>query len=222
MEDREYWLKVKADITKRIILTEGAKKAGAALTAGEACISIPGVSNGQRKGRLKKQIEEFCTIGRNFILGFDSDMFFNPNVCKALDKLGCLLKSRGVLVHVLMLPRATKGIDDFIVAYGHEAFKQLVDNASTFEEWRDEFIVHSQKEVKTTDPNAPDADESYQLKAQAALFSDRPWVSIDGKLHSWTGNHYELQDEAEVKAMISQWCCAAVVFSDILPAPHQR
>jgi len=211
MEDREYWLKVKADITKRIILAEGAKKAGSALTAGETCISIAGVANGQRKGRLKKQLEEFCTGGRTIVLGFDSDMFHNPNVCKALDKLGCLLKTRGVLVHVLMLPRATKGIDDFIVAYGHEAFKQLVDNALTFEEWRDEFIVHPQKEVKTTDPNAPDADENYQLKAQAALFSDRPWVSIDGKLHSWTGNHYELQDEAEVKAMISRWCSAIAV-----------
>ena len=206
MGEVDFWLKVKNDITKRIILAEGPKKAGSALTAGEVCISLPGVFNGQRKGRLKKSIEMFCQPGRVMVLGFDSDMFHNPNVCKALNQLGCLLQSYGVLVRVLILPRQTKGIDDFIVAYGHEAFKQLVDNAVTFEEWRDEYVVNPVKEVKTASPDHPDAEENYQLKAQAALFSDQPWVSIDGKLYQWTSTHYELQSEAAIRRRIADWC----------------
>lgn len=212
MDDREYWLKVKADTTHRIILTEGAKKAGAALTAGEACISIPGVSNGQRKGRLKKQIEQFCTSGRNFILGFDSDMFHNPNVCKALDKLGCLLKSKGAIVHVLMLPQETKGIDDFIVAHGHEAFRQLVDNAMTFEEWREQDFKRALQQVRSPMDFIPDVEENIELKAQTALFSDRPWVSIDKQMYCWTGTHYQLQSEAAIERMISDWCAKTPVY----------
>lgn len=209
----DYWLSVMGTATRRVLITEGAKKAGAALTAGEACISLPGVSNGQRKGRLKKSLERFCQPGRTIVLGFDSDLFHNPNVCKALHKLGLLLRSRDVLVQILMLPRDTKGLDDFIVTYGQEAFKQLVEGALTFEEWRDEYILHPTKEVKTTAPDIPDAEENYQLKAQAALFSDRPWVSIHGKLHRWTGTHYELQEEDEIKAVISRWCSVTPVFT---------
>ena len=41
-----YWLAILNNVNIRLLITEGAKKAGAALTAGEACISIPGVSNG--------------------------------------------------------------------------------------------------------------------------------------------------------------------------------
>lgn len=209
----DFWLKVKDDISRRIILGEGPKKAGAALTAGEVCISLPGVFNGQRKGRLKKSIERFCELGRVMVLGFDSDMFHNPNVCKALNQLGCLLRSYGVVVRVLILPRETKGIDDFIVAYGQEAFKQLVDSAVTFEEWRDEYVVNPVKEVKTATPDHPDAEENYQLKAQAALFSDQPWVSIDGKLYQWTSTHYELQSEAAIRRKIADWCRAAAKWS---------
>lgn len=211
--ESEYWPGIIADITKRLIITEGAKKAGAALTAGEACISIPGVSCGQRKGRLKKNLEKFCQPGRAIVLGFDSDLFHNPNVCRELQKLGSLLKHRGVLVHVLMLPRSTKGIDDFIVAYGHEAFKQLVDQALTFEEWREQYVVNPTKEVKTTYVEAPDAEENYQLKAQAALFSDRSWVSIDGQLYEWVDTHYEVQSEAAIKRRISDWCRVTAVYT---------
>lgn len=211
--ESDYWPGIIADITKRLIITEGAKKAGAALTAGEACISIPGVSCGQRKGRLKKNLEKFCQPGRAIVLGFDSDLFHNPNVCRELQKLGSLLKHRGVLVHVLMLPRSTKGIDDFIVAYGHEAFKQLVDQALTFEEWREQYVISPTKEVKTTYVEAPDAEENYQLKAQASLFSDRPWVSIDGQLYQWVDTHYEVQSEAAIKRRISDWCRVTAVYT---------
>lgn len=208
----DYWLEVMSNVTRRLLITEGAKKAGAALTVGEACVSLPGVSNGQRKGRLKKSLEKFCQVGRTVVLCFDSDLYHNPNVCKALDKLGRLLSSRGVVVQVLMLPRTTKGLDDFIVAYGAEAFRKLLDEALTLEEWREEYILHPIKEVKTTTPESPDAEENYQLKAQAALFSDTRWVSIDGQLYHWTGTHYRLVNTAALKKKISDWCRATPVF----------
>ncbi len=211
--DPEFWPKVKADITRRILLGEGAKKAGSALSVGEAMISLPGVSNGQRKGRLKKKIEIFCEPGREIVIGFDSDQHYNKNVTRELNRLGCLLKNKGVIVKVLMLPRNTKGIDDFIVAYGGEAFKKLVDDALTFEEWREEYFLHPNKEIKTTNADLPDAEENYQLKAQSALFSDYPWISIEGHLYQWISTHYEKQSEAAIKRRISEWCKVTPVYS---------
>jgi hypothetical protein len=109
----DYWLNILNTPTTRVLVTEGAKKAGAALTCGEACISLPGVTNGQRKGRLKKDLAQFCTTDRTIVLAFDSDLFLNPNVCKALDKLGRLIAACGSVVKVLLLPPETKGIDDY-------------------------------------------------------------------------------------------------------------
>ena len=208
----DYWPGILNDGTRRLLIAEGAKKAGAALTAGEACISLPGVTNGQRKGRLKKDIQQFCLVGRTIVLAFDSDQFHNPNVCKALDKLGRLIAACGSVVRVLELPRQTKGLDDFVVAFGVEAFKQLIDNALTFEEWRDRYILNPVKEVRTTIIEAPDAEENYQLKAQAALFSDRPWISIDGQLYEWQDSHYKVQSEATIKRRISDWCRVTAVY----------
>lgn len=212
--DVDFWPNVKAEVTKRILIGEGAKKAGAALTLGEAFISIPGVSNGQRKGRLKKKIEMFCTPGREIVICFDSDQHYNRNVTRELNKLGSLLKNKGVLVKVLMLPRDTKGVDDFIVLYGGEAFKELVNNALTFEEWREEYFLHPDKEVKTISSNLPDIEDNYQLKAQAALFSDRPWVCIDGSLYEWAETHYARRSEAAIKHRISKWCADTPVWSN--------
>jgi len=139
----DYWSGVLENKRKRLLITEGAKKAGSALTAGEATVSLPGVTNGQRKGRLKKSLEQFCAGNRSVVLAFDSDLFHNPNVCKALSKLGRLIDDHGGLVKLLVLPPETKGIDDFIVANGAEAFKTLVDEVLTFEEWEDEFTLEN-------------------------------------------------------------------------------
>lgn len=208
-----YWLKIRDDATRRLLITEGAKKAGSALTAGEACISIPGVACGQKKGVLKKDIKAFCQTGRPVVLAFDSDLFHNINVCRELDRLGKLLSGEGVIVRVLVLPRDTKGLDDYIVAYGHEAFKQMLDEAITFEKWRDLYIKREVQELRSPLDFIPDVEDNYQLKAEAALFSDRPWVSIERKLYQWTGTHYQHCSDSVLRRRIADWCRSTPIYS---------
>lgn len=207
-----YWLAILNDVGIRLLITEGAKKAGAALTAGEACISIPGVGNGQKLGRLKKDIKAFCQKGRNIVLAFDSDLFHNINVCRELDRLGRLICKEGAVISVLVLPRDTKGLDDYIVAYGYEAFRELVEQAITFEEWRERYIKREIQQVRSPMDFIPDVEENYQIKAQQALFSDR-WVSINGELYQWTGTHYQLRSNATVRRRIADWCRSTPVYS---------
>jgi len=85
-----YWRSVVDDASIPIVITEGAKKAGAGLTAEVATISIPGVTTGQIKGRLKQTLKRFCRVGRQVYLAFDADLLTKPQVRSALDKLGRL------------------------------------------------------------------------------------------------------------------------------------
>lgn len=206
-----YWIGVLNDPSQTLLITEGAKKAGAALSAGVACISIPGVGCGQKKGRLKKDIKAFCQTGRVMTLAFDSDLFFNSNVCRELDRLGRLLVKEGAAVSVLVLPRDTKGLDDYVVAYGYEAFRDLVAQAITFEEWRELYIKREIQQVRSPMDFIPEVEDNVQLKAQEALFKDR-WVSIDGDLYQWTGTHYQLQSETVMRRRIAEWCRSTPVY----------
>jgi putative DNA primase/helicase len=58
-------------------------------------------------------------------------------------------------------------------------------------------------EIPTTPPIA---EENYTQKCVSALYSDKPWIALNGKLYSWTGTHYQEADVATEKQRISQWC----------------
>ncbi len=134
-----YWQSVLANPQTPIIITEGAKKAGAALTCGYACISIPGVSTGQKLGRLRESLKGFAVTGRRLYLAFDNDVMTKKPVQFALDKLGKLLSAEGCCVFIVQIPPgAAKGLDDYYVSQGQnpDAIKTLIDKAATFEEWR--------------------------------------------------------------------------------------
>lgn len=144
-----------------ITLCEGAKKAGALLTAGYAAISLPGVNGGYRnpkneEGRSGKgfgsgfsskgvkpflipDLEFFCTPGREFYICFDRDT--KPEtvlmVRKAIYKTARLLVSGGCQVKIIDLPaRGEKGVDDFIAARGKEAFYALYNAAQPLLKWQ--------------------------------------------------------------------------------------
>lgn len=133
--DKDYWKSI-IDDKSPIIITEGAKKAGALLTIGLAAISLSGVSTGQKLGRLRADLLPFFGVGRRVYLCFDSDIMVKKPVQQALDKLGRLISEKGAMVSVINLPMSHKGVDDFIVAKGGSEFFPLVEDAQTFEEWR--------------------------------------------------------------------------------------
>lgn len=132
-----YWQDTRDDKSKPIIITEGAKKAGAGLSINLATISVPGVSTCRKNGRLHRWLEAFAGFGRTFYLCFDADILDKHPVQLSLIAIARELASTGSKVMVIELPSIElKGMDDFIAANGEAAFKQLMEDALTIEEWR--------------------------------------------------------------------------------------
>lgn len=136
MEDAEYWRKLLTNFTSPIVVTEGAKKAGAVLSLEIPCISLPGVSTGGKLGRLRPELEMFCNYGRAIYLAFDRDIVQKPQVRKALHKLAAMIAEKGARVYVVEWPNQFKGLDDYIAAGGD--FSSRMQQALTIEEWREQ------------------------------------------------------------------------------------
>ena len=120
-----------------IVICEGVKKAATLLTSGYPAIALPGINSGYRVVRDLQG----NTIGRNLIpellifanrkqelaICFDHEAV--PRKAKLLDTaivhLGELLQQSGCNVKVIRLPGPEKGIDDYILAQGIVAFKEL-------------------------------------------------------------------------------------------------
>ena len=132
-----YWPLVQQNKHQAIVVTEGAKKAGAVLSQGVACVSLPGVSTGGKLGRLRPELEWFCDYGRPFYLAFDRDIVDKVAVRTALHNLGRMLKEKGCMVYVATWRNDRKGIDDYL-ADGNQ-IEPVINSAKTLEEWRDEW-----------------------------------------------------------------------------------
>ncbi|MEH2236010.1 VapE domain-containing protein [Nostoc sp.] len=156
-----YWKSIIDNILQAVIITEGPKKAGSGLTIGLPTISIPGVTTCRKLGRLHQLLKLFAVLGRTFYIAFDNDILKKPPVQQALIGLARELAARGSKIMVIMLPEGeAKGMDDFIALHGAEAFKQLVDEAATFEEWKEE--IDSQVDPSTK-PKKSRLSRNYQL-----------------------------------------------------------
>ena len=163
--EKDYWKNV-IDDKSPIIITEGAKKAGALLTIGLPAISLAGVSTGQKLGRLRADLLPFFGVGRRVYLCFDSDIVTKKPVQQALDKLGRLISEKGAMVSVINLPQSHKGVDDFIVDKGSSVFFSLIEDAQTFEEWRKAPLQPVQAK---SIPEAIEAEDFFIPKQQREL-----------------------------------------------------
>ncbi|NEP00545.1 MAG: DUF3854 domain-containing protein [Symploca sp. SIO2E9] len=131
-----------------IIITEGAKKAGALLSAGYVAIALPGVNSGyrvsvdqwgQNKRELIPELEVLATAGRPFYLSFDQDMKPSTveSVAKAQERLGGLLAQKGADVNVVTWDSGDcKGCDDLIFLHGAAAYEQAYQRALPLSLWR--------------------------------------------------------------------------------------
>ncbi len=134
-----FWKAIIEDKSQPVIITEGAKKAGAGLALGIPTISLPGVTTCRKNGRLHYWLEAFAGFGRTFYLAFDADIIEKRPVQYALISLARDLSATGSKVMIVTLPSLElKGMDDFIAAKGGDEFKKLIDEASTIEEWKKE------------------------------------------------------------------------------------
>jgi hypothetical protein len=107
-------------------ITEGAKKADAAVSRGICCIDLLGVWNwrGRNEHGGLTALADWDSIAlksRTVIICFDSDVMLKPQVRQALARLAAFLKQRGADVRICLLPsNGTEklGLDDFFVAGG--------------------------------------------------------------------------------------------------------
>ncbi|TAF57055.1 MAG: DUF3854 domain-containing protein [Oscillatoriales cyanobacterium] len=148
--DFGFWSWLVATPQVPICITEGAKKAGALLSAGYAAIGLPGINNGYRtprdnrghrigKSRLIPPIEALMHADRPVYVAFDRDT--KPKTIKAVNaairRLGYLISQTGAQVQVVTWsPELGKGVDDLIAHQGREAFDRAVEDALSLDTWK--------------------------------------------------------------------------------------
>ncbi len=117
------------DPATELWITEGVRKADAAVSHRLCCLSLLGVFNFRGKNAdggitALADWEWIALNGRVVYLAFDSDVTRNPRVRAALARLKAFLERRGARVRVVYLPEgpggAKVGLDDFLAA-GHTA-----------------------------------------------------------------------------------------------------
>jgi Domain of unknown function (DUF3854)/Helix-turn-helix domain len=110
-----------------LFVTEGVRKADAAVSHGLCCIALLGVWNwrGKNENGGKTALACFESVAfnnRDTYIAFDSDVSTKPEVALALERLRKFLESRGARVHVLYLPAgpngAKVGLDDYLANGG--------------------------------------------------------------------------------------------------------
>ena len=77
-----------------------------------------------------------------------------------------------------------------------------------------EAIESRREDVMLEDTTEPaKAEKNYTQKCQAALYSDKPWRSLNGKLCFWTGTHYQESPKEEEIQRITNWCSTTPVLT---------
>jgi hypothetical protein len=149
-EPQDFWAWVLANPKIPVCITEGAKKAGALLTAGYAAIALPGIHNGYRtpkdeqgnrvgKSHLIPPLEKLAEGGREIYIVFDQDSQPTTQVAvnQAIRQMGYLLIQAGCSVKVVSWETSLgKGVDDLIANQGSQAFSQAYENALSLELWK--------------------------------------------------------------------------------------
>ena len=124
---------VDADI---VLVTEGEKKTLCALQNGFACIGLVGVYgwNIAKTKKLKPELKKLLAQ-KTVVICFDSDSATNEKVRAAENELARALTEVGSSVKIARLPNepdsGKNGIDDFVVRYGVEAFRKVIDSAES-------------------------------------------------------------------------------------------
>jgi hypothetical protein len=130
-----------------IILCEGAKKAACLLTLGYAAIALPGVTGGVRSKddqgnpmppKLIPDLQVFATAGRDVYICFDYETKPSTvqNIEREIEKLNRCYNQAKCKTRIISLPGPQKGVDDFVVAQGGEAFHAIYQSALNFEHWQ--------------------------------------------------------------------------------------
>lgn len=118
-----------ADSSRPLFITEGLRKADAAVSRGLCCIALLGVWNWRGRNAYggKTALSDWETValnGRQIYLAFDSDVTRKPEVQQALKRLRGFLELRGGQVALIVFPEGPGGekvgLDDYLAGHGVE------------------------------------------------------------------------------------------------------
>ncbi|NEO59217.1 MAG: DUF3854 domain-containing protein [Moorea sp. SIO4G2] len=150
----DFWRYVLESPTE-VVITEGAKKAGALLSAGYTAIAVSGCWNGLVKDevatrklgspvrRLKPDLKILTRVSRKIVIAFDKDsrLASIKSVRHATSCFSKALKDRKCEVAIAdWKPTLGKGCDDFITSHGVTAFDEVMEKAVTFSVWTSQYL----------------------------------------------------------------------------------
>lgn len=148
LEAKDFWSHV-FDSNIPIFFTEGQKKALSLLSNGFVAISIPGTCRAFAATELEDGNVDFnlitdlqkilsTNITRKFYISFDEDKdsALNKLVSFSAAYLAENINDLKLSAQIILLPKDTKGVDDFLIKYNTDEFKKLIDNATTPSEYR--------------------------------------------------------------------------------------
>ena len=150
-----------------LLITEGSRKADAAVTAGYACVSVLGVWNWRGSNPVGGKValgdwHDVALNDRRIILAFDSDVTRKTAVAQALAQLANYLASKGASVGYLHLPDgddAKTGLDDYIAAEGAGGLMELVRPDPPFATHASEDAEGTPRKLLHTRTPSPDQPE---------------------------------------------------------------
>jgi hypothetical protein len=161
-----------ADVSIPLVITEGSRKADAAVTAGLACVGLLGVNGWTRDQQPLPDWRDIALKGRQVFVAFDSDVMTKREVANAFKALAGFLEYRDATVRLIYLPPgedgAKVGLDDFF-ADGHTI---------------DELLALAREPSERRKPNSdpppqPTPKPPTPIALDAALKVFRNWLHLD-------------------------------------------
>lgn len=128
------WRKIAKDPSRKILITEGEKKAAAACKAGLVCLALGGVyafKSTKKHIDFLPELSEIVWKDREVEICYDADVMLKAEVRNALESLATRLSefAPASLSFVHLNAETTggtkTGIDDFLLEYGVDGFEKL-------------------------------------------------------------------------------------------------
>lgn len=122
------------DVRAPLLVTEGEIKSYVASKYGFPCLGLGGVYGWMQNGQPLPALDAIKWQDRTVYIVFDSDAASNSSVRMAEDRLVAELRARGADARIIRLPAAAdgskQGVDDFLVAKGKKALRDLLKDAA--------------------------------------------------------------------------------------------
>jgi len=209
--DKNFWQRVIDDPSHPVELIEGPKKAGCLVGLDYVALALCGVTMGLQKGgkNLVKNLEILAVEGRPIRIVFDADLATNPDIRRALKALATVLKKKGCVVSVVIIPveLESKGMDDVWANHGPEKVKEIMDNAVPYSEWLKSLENQINSIVETPDTGNKKSKKPPTPRQTAAELDEeyrQQWKYHESQQtwRAWTGKCWEKKGLGEFKSLI--------------------